>query len=64
MSLSSLKKEVAALKGLTVGVEDNSVLIMRINGKDYTSKNIGEGNQALIEFSRALNAANTEVIQP
>ena len=52
VSVDTLKREVAILhKALIVPAEDNTVL-MRINGKEYTSKNIGEGNQAIIEFSR------------
>lgn len=52
-TINSLKKEVDSLhKALNVDAEDKTVLI-RINGKDYTSKNIGEGIQKLIEISRA-----------
>lgn len=53
VSVDSLKREVAVLhKALIVSAED-STLIMRIDGKEYTYKNIAEGNQALIDFSRA-----------
>ena len=58
MTVTSLKREVAILhKALIDPAEDNTVL-MRMNGKDYTSRNIGEGIQKIIEFSRAEAVKN------
>jgi uncharacterized protein YlzI (FlbEa/FlbD family) len=55
VSVETLKKEVSAIREeLNIDAEDKTV-IMRVNGKDYTSKNIGEGIQKLIEFSREMN---------
>ena len=53
VSVDSLKKEVAILHKVLIAPAEDSTLIMRIDGKDYTYKNIAEGNQALIDFSRA-----------
>ena len=51
-NLTTLKKEVEMLhKALIVPAEDNTVL-MSINDKDYTLKNLHEGIQKLIEISR------------
>ena len=55
VSVESLKKEVVAIReALNVNVDDKTV-IMSINGKDYTSKNLCECLDQLIEFSRGFN---------
>ena len=60
MSVAQLKREVELLhRALIVPVED-STLIMRVNGKEYTYRNLAEGNQALIDFSRASRGVKEE----
>ena len=39
VSVETLKKEVAILHKALIAPAEDSTVIMRINGKDYTSKN-------------------------